>query len=690
MFLHSRRFSIWLVSFLVVLVVYLIYNRISRTPPIQMGGLNRSGGIIVDACDSNGQVGMVGDVGVGAVRNVRYTMLDDQKQVVGEFGFAELLHQDGNDWEIERPYYTIYRRGFKCEFKGDRARVVVETAGNRVTPKEGKLIGNVTIRIWPKRAGGLGEGVIYLDDIVFVGDKSLFSTDGFVEYVSDDARLVGKGMELVYDSVGERLEFLKIKKLESLHIKRWSRGTVFAGSSPRGEAAGRMEVTSEPVPAEKGTGKSEQGYKCVLDTNVVIETSQERLVTQVLSINDIFVGGKLEDEPVSTRRQAEVGPGGQAVESSTSSVFGVQDVTSVETAGDVVINCDGSVLILPMDSTMELNQPLPAPTEAQQPKTTVDAKTTFYGRRIDYNTSTGVAVATGASKITFDVNDTKQSAGIGPTKVTITSQRQAKFEPVSNKVSFEGDCRCTVTQKEGDANRQYIVLADKLDVDLSQKQGDEDGASLVIKRFVATGNVVHLASTKKMGQRLLGGVELKCTRIDYDAIEDKFIATGPGLIKMDNSQTDEPQKGLGRFSLRRKCYAFLRNFDLLEFGGGGKHLVAYSKDGSMLADFIPIAERDKENKVAVTASRVEADIIETADGRTELGSLVAKGAVTYEDKDIQCAGGEFVYDADGPAISIRGDKSRPCIFNGAIVDSAWRDPKKGKWRTRLKGPGAIK
>jgi len=110
----------------------------------------------------------------------------------------------------------------------------------------------------------------------------------------------------------------------------------------------------------------------------------------------------------------------------------------------------------------------------------------------------------------------------------------------------------------------------------------------------------------------------------------------------------------------------------------------------MLADFIPVAEYSVEDKVAVTASRVEADISETAGGRTELGSLVAKGAVTYEDKDIQCAGGEFVYDADGPAINIRGDQSRPCIFNGAIVDSAWRDPKTGKWNTRLKGPGAIK
>jgi hypothetical protein len=247
-----------------------------------------------------------------------------------------------------------------------------------------------------------------------------------------------------------------------------------------------------------------------------------------------------------------------------------------------------------------------------------------------------------------------------------------------------------MTQADVNYIRQYFVMAESLEVDLTQKQGDEEGTSPAIKRFVATGDVVHLAGKKMAGQRLLGGVELKCTRIDYDAVEDKFLATGPGLIKMDNSQTDEPQKGLGRFSLRRKCYAFLRSFDSLEFDKGSNHLVAYSKEGSMLADFIPIADNDSRDKVAVTASRVEADVIETAGGRTELAGLVAKGAVTYEDKDIQCAGGEFVYDADGPSINIRGDGTRPCIFNGALVDSAWRDPKTGKWKTRLKGPGAIK
>jgi hypothetical protein len=670
MFLHSRRFSIWLVSFLVVLVAYLIYNRMSRMPLTATGGRS---GEITDVCDSNGRIGMVGEVGVGAVKNARYTILNAQKQVEGEFGFEELLHQDGNDWELKKPYYRIYRRGFKCEMTGERAKVVVEMAGDQPTPKEGTLTGDVKVRIWPQRAGGISEGVIYLDDIVFMGEKSMFSTSGLVEYVSDDVNLVGRGMELVYNSDTERLEFLKIIKLESLHIKRWLRGTVLADNSG-------AKPASESAQEAKDTNNAERGYKCVLDTNVVIETLQERLMAHVISINDISTGEEPQDSS-----------GGQAAAEPNESAVKGQNLASQESAGDVVVRCDGSIVIVPMGSLAETERLLPALAVVEQPaKTMADGKTTFYGQRIDYSAATGEAVATGATQITFDVNNTKQAAGGVPATVTITAQRQAKFDPASNKVFFEGDCRCIVTQQDANYLRQYFVLADKLDVDLAQKKNGENGAALDVNRLVATGDVVHLASTKKAGERLLGGVELKCTRIDYDAVEDEFVATGPGLIKMDNSQTDEPQKGLGRFSLRRKCFAFLRNFDSLEFDGGGNHLVAYSKEGSMLADFIPISGNNSRDKVAVTASRVEADVIETAGGRTELGSLVAKGAVTYEDKDIQCAGGEFVYYADGPAISMRGDMSRPCIFNGAIVDSAWRDPKTGKWKTRLKGPGAIK
>ena len=138
-------------------------------------------GQLANVRGSNVNVGKVGDVGVGIIKNARYTTLNAQKQVEREFGFEELLHQDGNNWEIEKPYMNIYRRNFNCSITGERAKVAVEVAGGRVTPKQGMLMGNVIIRILPRQKDAAGETTIYLDDIAFSADKSLFSTAGPVE-----------------------------------------------------------------------------------------------------------------------------------------------------------------------------------------------------------------------------------------------------------------------------------------------------------------------------------------------------------------------------------------------------------------------------------------------------------------------------------------------------------------------------
>jgi len=686
MLLYSRRFTIWLVSFLAVLVVYFIYNRLSRTPPIPTDASMTAAGQLADVCDSNGKVGMVGDVGVGVVKNARYTTLNAQKQVEREFGFQELLHQDGNDWEIEKPYMNIYRRSFRCEITGERAKVAVEVAGGRVTPKQGMLIGNVTIRIWPRHKEGLGETTIYLDDVGFSADKSLFSTAGPIELVSDNIKMTGTGLEIVYNGDDERLERLQITNLQSLRIRRWSEGTVLQ-STPDADANNQKQKSENERASKHG-----KYYQCTLDKNVRIETLNERLLADALLINDIFIPGGAADktgEETTTDNNT-------AIQSTGTTGNRPDATTSAQTHSDVSITCDGGIIVAPMNSPAGQEPPKQQTAYAaiiaeQDMNTYPVGKTTFRGGNVTYSAVTGEAVAIGPSSIAFDVNEkTKDGAG-GPATVRMTSRRQAAFSPVSNKSTFEGDCRCTISQEQGDATQQYIVLADKLEIDLTKKSpGKAYDSSLSVDRLIATGPNVHLASTKKTGNKLLVGIELKCASIDYDTADGNFFAAGPGLIKVDNSQTDEPQEKLAKFSLRRKCYAFLRNFDSLAFAGQSKHLTADSKGGSLLVDYLPLVEGRGSEKVAVTASHVEADIAETLTGRMELKDLLAKGAVTYEDKDTQVVGSEFIYDANTALIDIRGDKSRPCNFNGAILDAVRYDTKTGKWNTRLKGPGAIR
>ena len=372
MLLHSRRFTIWLVSFLAVLVVYFIYNRLSRTPTIPTDTTLTPAGQLADVRDSDTSVGKVGGVGVGSIKNARYTTLNAQKQVEREFGFEELLHQDGNDWEIEKPYMNIYRRSFNCSITGERAKVAVEVAGGRITPRQGMLMGNVTIRILPRQKGAAGEMTLYLDDIAFSADKSLFSTAGAVELVSENVRMTGTGLEIVYNGDDERLERLQITNLQSLRIKKWSQGTVLR-STPDASANN-----------QKGEGDqaSKRGkyYQCTLDKNVRIETPNERLLADALSIIDIF-----EASGPAGEMGKEASPDNNAIPVQSSNK--PQAAVSDESPSDITITCDGGIIVTPMSASAEKKSPKQRTTYAeiiaqQDTNATPVGKTTFRGGNV--------------------------------------------------------------------------------------------------------------------------------------------------------------------------------------------------------------------------------------------------------------------------------------------------------------------
>ena len=180
-----RKFYVWLVSLGAVFVIYLLYSQISETPQID---IDTGAGLTDSVSESNvgelgSGIGRIGDVGVGTVRKARYTHLNENKEIDREFGFEKLLHEIGDEWDIEKPYMNIFQRNFKCYLTADKGTVRVETAAGRPSPKNGTLTGNVVIHILPEDSSDIKESFIYLDDVVFISEKSQFSTDGPVKFV---------------------------------------------------------------------------------------------------------------------------------------------------------------------------------------------------------------------------------------------------------------------------------------------------------------------------------------------------------------------------------------------------------------------------------------------------------------------------------------------------------------------------
>jgi hypothetical protein len=707
---ESRKLRVGLISLGAVLVVYLLYGLLSKTPPIDMREEFTD-----NIADSNiggfgGEGGRIGDVYVPGIQKARFTDLDKEtKEVIREWGFEKLLHDTGEEWEIEKPYMNIFRRTFKCYITSDKGRVQVETVAGKVKPKGVKLTENVVFHILPEDDSGINESFIYLNDVDFVSDKSQFSTTGLVKFVSQDVQMLGRGLELVYNEGLERLEFLRIAHLESVHARVPLEMRLLSPSQTNvdgpADTNSRPEIQQPNEPAVAagsqktkpltgaGTQVVEQtedkDYRCVLSKNVVIKSPYDLVFADdEVSINNIFrpnVSGKGRDVP-SKKGSEPTKKGSEPNESEQELI-------------DIVVTCDGDIIITPMDSPKILKgsaKPAAEITRTDSPalaEVLEDAndQTIFITRKIDYCAATGNTVASGRSELTFYTGDpTHAKAEKKTIPVKVTARKKAEFFPALRQAVFEGDCQCIVIREEADLQQKYTLSGQKLKVNISEdKDKRTSDLTLGIDHLSATGGVVRLVTLKTAGEKFLGGVELKCVQFDYDTAQQLFLATGPGTITLNNSKASEPNEVVGRFSLRGPCWAIVKNFNTLKYYLEENRIVADAGSQGMIINYVPIVNGRYGQHSVVNANHIEALLYQIPDGQSELSMLTASGGITYEDDDNQFVGSELFYDHHEFLMKVKGDELQPCYFNGALVDGIEYNVRTAEGTVKVIVPGAL-
>jgi hypothetical protein len=292
-----------------------------------------------------------------------------------------------------------------------------------------------------------------------------------------------------------------------------------------------------------------------------------------------------------------------------------------------------------------------------------------------------------------------------PIPVTVNAQKQTRFLAESNQIIFDGDCRCTSQREDPNVLTTYMLLSQQITVDLPEDTNDRPTEPAAgIKHLTASGGVVTLATTKTAkadtdlarqpqdadSKKSLGGVELKCSQVDYDPVLGLFVAAGPpAIIKMDNSKISAAEQKPGRVSLRKPCYAFLQEFDTLTYFIQENRIVADAGAQRLLIDYFSVVEGKYAEHVEAEAARAEAFLYETPEGQTELSTLRATGGIDYEDKDNHFIGSELFYDHKKSMLKVKGDESQPCYYNGALVDEIEYDLETGRAEFEVVGPGAL-
>lgn len=724
--LWSRKFRVGLISLGAVLGVYLLYSLVSTTPSIEIDEAPEFEDIITDGNIGrlDGEMGAFGKVGVGTVEKARFVQLNEDKQIESIFGFERLLHDEGDEWVVEKPYMDVFQFGPKCCITADTGNTRIETVAGRPRPKYAKFTGNVVAHIVPRDSSDVKEGFLYLDDITFLSEESQFSTPGPVKYLSEDLRMLGRGLDFIYNEHLQRVDLLRIIHLESLHLK----GTQVdisakADAEPNNPADANNQTQTKPPEktvtsdysqktdpisdsnTQPSAQKEDQMYRCIFSKNVVMDSPEQLVIAlEKLSIKNIFRPVDLteQSDPCSPVDMEESAPGNDTdiqkeQEPNTPSSPNLPPEEQ-QLPVDIVVTCDNGFVLTPMDSNRSDtvfenigSEQSKDSTEKLKQLMNTDDRNLFIAEKIDYCAATRDTIATGLSELKFYTSDfMNPDANEAVVPVRITAQEKALFLPAESRALFEGDCICTVLRQDPNGQQKYILSAPKLTVDLQEQKGKQLSAmASKIAHLTAAGPTARLAIAKMAQEELLGGFELKCTRIDYNDTEQFFLATGPGVVKVDNSKISEPNQDSGRFSMRRKSYSIVENFDNLKYYIETNQVIAEAEGQGVVVNYFPIVDGKYDRHITVTAGRIIGNLMETPTGQTELSTLHAMHGVTYREEDMEFAGRKLFYDVGKSVITVQGDESQPCIFNGSLVDEIKYDLKTRKAKFQIVGPGTL-
>jgi hypothetical protein len=473
----------------------------------------------------------------------------------------------------------------------------------------------------------------------------------------------GIGLEMIYDEQNKRLAFLRIDKLEHLQFKVEREYSLAQADSES------TDSTAASAAADSNKPRNTESYVCVFSKNVVIDTGRQFIAADQIRISDIFWSSSKSADG-SEQKPVETGPKRPAQTSVSLPPTNTADLIHV------AVSCDNGIAVVPTDSLDTLKKikdflPQPGSYSAMEVAQQQQGITTLGAERIDYSVATSDAMAIGTSKLTFYIRDMMEQADTQTIiPVTITADRLAKFSPKSNQITFEGNCICRMFRGDQDMVQQYSLSAPKLIVDLEDEQVSSGRAMANVRKITAisdTGANAKLSSVKRLDDKLAGGIELKCPRFEFDARRQMFVATGPGVIKVDNSNIPQPPKGAGRFSLQKPCYAIVRNFEQLRYYLKTEKIVADNAQGRIYIDYFPITDGQPE-QVTVTAGHIEADLVETAAGRYRLWTLLAKDGISFQDRDKLFEGSELLYDDQRDLVWAKGSDAMPAYFNGIVFE----------------------
>ncbi len=723
-----RKLVVGLIALAALVGIFLLYTRASRTPAIIADLTPRAPVSVADvnaAAPSAG--GTVLGIDINRVEQTRFLHRNERNQVDRDFGFDQLLHQQGKQWEITKPYLKLFFPTFRCEVTANRGKVQVDAMYSQLIAGDAQFLGNVVIHIVPREPNDAMECFIHLDDVEFLAAKSLFSSAGAVRFLSRRAQLTGTGLELLYDGARNRLELFRIFDLDSLRLRSRELGSV-ADLTPRRRSADDAPSQAPGAgPESKGRGPETTpsgGYQCTFHRNIAIEMP-DRVVTarEDFTINNILWSGApkpgTQAKPVldSEDPNAAPYPGPNALDTTASSHAAISSIPLE--SFDTIVTCEGGFAVTPMGGGLlaaERGQKTggsaflrPRSSVVHPPLSESSDRQRARAQRILFDALSTDTTLDGPVEMAFSLDPNglrtpKAAAGAMP--MTITAQTAVRFLAASNQVFFEGGCKVTLTRTEPSLVYEYLLTAPRLVVDIASDSKGTKGYNVTARRLVTDGGPAALRILRKSPDKLLGETELDAAQLQYAVAPDEstalqaaragsaeFTAVGPGVIWIRNDEAINPKADPNQFSLARPCVARLMNFDTLKYFTATNRIIAEDDAQQLLLDYFPLVNGKYARHMRAVAGHVEASLQEMTKGHLELATLTATQGIEYVDEGEKNAmnfvGSTLSYDYSQALVAIRGDAQQHCYLNGSLVDQIDLNLKTGRVQAEFPAPSVF-
>ncbi len=628
----------------------------------------------------------------------------EQGKVTQVFGFkGKLDYQREKYWEIDQPYMKLFQPNMTILIDASFGQVEMESAAGNMVPKDATFSGNVCIHVVPTEHSQVEECWINMEKMVFVSERSEFSSSGAISFRSRSLEMQGRNLRFVYNDYEKKVQFFRLEQLDRMVIRVPETGLFFGDQEPVPTPGGStLSVTAsdkpEDLPKVLAAALAGQLYHCRLQRNVMLQTPKQAVYASdgVILTHILWPKGALQ--------QWQTGPSDPNDPNAPRS----PEATPVDAntpLTELTVTCDGGVTIIPAGMDWPEIKEDPA-FDAQQARTQALAQLSehqswFAARRITHHVFQQHAIADGPVELTFygpNLMDPNDSTVLVPVKVT--AQDRAEYDPNDNDIVFTGDCRCTLVRTDPNTVERYSLTAERLTAFLARNKDEQAiAASRDVKRLLADGNDVVLriltADPNRTGpdqsiapEEVRVGAEMTCLRCEYlpEPGHEVFTARGPGRIRLNNSRG---MKSTDPNQIKEPFYAFLRNFEVLQFFQAEYKIVADARERTMEFIYVPQVDGQLKPQITAQADHLEITLANNDLGELELKSLLATGNVYCRDAANNLSGYALSFDRDEGIVHMWGKDKQICYANGVAVSGIKLNLHSGELKFDVLGPSVL-